>query len=99
MIPQPEPEVKDEFPDFYVILETSHLATEVEIKRAARRKRVEVHPDKLKRPGMSDSERDKIDAGAAQVGQAADVLQNLEQKLEYDRKFYAAKTWGEWQGK
>lgn len=98
-IPQPEPEAKDEFPDFYAILEISHLATEVEIKRATRRRRVEVHPDKLKRPGMSDSERDKIDAGAAQVGQAADVPQNLEQKLEYDRKLYAAETWGEWQGK
>lgn len=95
-MPQPEPEAKDDFPDFYAMLEISPLATEAEIKRAARRKRVEVHPDKLKRPGMSDLELDKIDAGAAKVGQAADVLQNLEQKLEYDRKLYAAKTWGEW---
>lgn len=45
---QPEPEAKDDVPDLYAILEISYLATEVEIKRAARRRRVEVHPDRLK---------------------------------------------------
>lgn len=67
------------------------LATSEEIKSAAKRRRVEVHPDKLKKSGMSDSERAKIDAAAAEVGQAADVLSNPEQKLEYDRQLYAAK--------
>lgn len=67
------------------------LATSEEIKSAAKRRRVEVHPDKLKKPGMSDSERAKIDAAAAEVGQAADVLSNPEHKLEYDRQLYAAK--------
>lgn len=70
-----------------------HLATPAEIKSAAKRRRVEVHPDKLKKPGMSDSEQAKIDGEAAKVGEAADVLQNPQQKWEYDRQLYAAKGW------
>lgn len=56
-----------------------------------KRRRVEVHPDKLMKPGMSDSERDRIHEIAVMVGQAADLLQDPEQKLRYDRKFFAAK--------
>ena len=62
-----------------------------EIKSAAKRRRIEVHPDKNKKAGMSDSERAKIDAAAAEVGCAADVLSNPEQKLVYDRQLYATK--------
>ena len=93
-MPRPQSEAEDNFQNFYTTLGISHLATDVEIKRAARRRRVEVHPDKLKTLGMSDSELFMIDAGAAKVGQAADVLQNPELKLNYDRELYAAKGWG-----
>lgn len=87
----PQAKAKEKLPDHYAALKLGPLATSEEIKSAAKRRRVEVHPDKLKKPGMSDSERAKIDAAAAEVGQAADVLSNPEHKLEYDRQLYAAK--------
>ena len=91
-LPEPQPQqTRDNLPDFYAILKISHLATDDQIRGAAKRRRVEVHPDKLKRPGMSESEMDEIDAEASRVGQASDVLLNPEQKLKYDRKLYAAK--------
>ena len=80
-------------PDHYATLKLGPSATDEEIKSAAKRRRVEVHPDKLKKEGMSESERAKIDEAAAKVGQAADVLQNPEQKREYDCKLYAANGW------
>lgn len=48
--------------------------------------RVQVHPDKAKRPGMSESEIEKINEKAALVGQAADVLGDAKQKSQYDRR-------------
>lgn len=47
---------------------------------------------------MSDAERAKIDAAAAAIGQAADVLQSRVEKKEYDREYYAVKGW-KWHGK
>ena len=44
------------------------------IKKAVKGMRVKCHPDKMKKPGMSDKELAEIDAKAAQVGQAADTL-------------------------
>ena len=85
----PQPRAKEELPDHYGTLRLDPLATDEEIKSAAKRRRVEVHPDKLKKPGMSTSELAKIDDAAAKVGQAADVLQDPKQKLEYDRKMNA----------
>ena len=81
---------KEKLPDHYDILEISRLATEGEIKSAVKRRRVEVHPDRLKKAGMSDVECTKIDALAAQVGEAADILSNPAQKEKYDRKWCAA---------
>ena len=90
-IPQSQPKAKDNLPDHYDTLKIDYLATKGEIKSAAKRRRVEVHPDKLMKPGMSDSERDRIHEIAVMVGHAADLLQDPEQKLRYDRKFFAAK--------
>lgn len=95
-VPLPKPIEK--MSDHYATLQLDPFATDAEIKNAAKRRRVEVHPDRLKKVGMSDSERAKIDAAAAKIGQAADVLQNPEQKREYDRKLYAANGW-KWHGK
>ena len=90
-IPQSQPKAKDNLPDHYATLKLDYLATKGEIKSAAKRRRVEVHPDKFLKLGMSDSERDRIHEIAVMVGQAADLLQDPEQKLRYDRKFLAAK--------
>ena len=91
-LPEPQLQVRVNLPDFYAILKISNLATDDQIRSAAKRRRVEVHPDKLKQPGMSESEMDEIDAEAARVGEASDVLLNPEQRLKYDRKLYAAKS-------
>ncbi len=48
--------------------------------------RVSSHPDKLKKPEMSESELKQIDERAALVGQAADVLQDRDLKESYDLK-------------
>ena len=74
-----------------IIKLTIWLGTDDQIRSAAKRRRVEVHPDKSIRPRMSESEMDEIDAEAARVGQASDVLLDPEQKLKYDSKLYAAK--------
>ena len=84
---------EEKFPDYYAALKIGPLASDEEIKSAAKRRRVEVHPDRLKTRGMSNSECAKIDAAAAMVGQAADVLQNPELKRKYDRNLFATKGW------
>ena len=38
--------------------------------------RIMTHPDKLKKPGMTDAEQAQIDARAARVGQAVDLLKD-----------------------
>ena len=86
-----EPQARDDLPDFYAILKISHLATDGQIRSAAKRRRVEVHPDQNKKAGMSKSEMDEIDAVAATVGEASEVLLDPEQKRKYDRKLYATK--------
>ena len=80
----PAKKAGEELPDHYLTLKISPLASAEEIKTAAKRRRVEVHPDRLKKEGMDESELAKIDAMAAKVGQAAEVLQNAEQKRKYD---------------
>ena len=82
----PAKKAREELPDHYLTLGISPLASAEEIKTAAKRKRVEVHPDRLKKEGMDESELAKIDAVAAKVGQAAEVLQNAEQKRKYDQQ-------------
>lgn len=73
-------------PDFYEYLKVDPSSTQADIVQAARKRRVEVHPDKLKKPGMSDEELERIDQVAMQVGWAADVLLDLEKRAKYDRK-------------
>ncbi|KAL9102483.1 MAG: hypothetical protein Q9163_002383 [Psora crenata] len=82
--PPPSAELID-IPDHYATLDVSTTANASEIKRAARQKRIENHPDRLKRPGMSKSELARIDEGAKKVGMAADVLSDEKAKREYDR--------------
>ena len=86
------PKGKEELPDHYATLSLEHLTSAHEIKLAAKRRRVEVHPDRLKKAGMSESECGEIDAAAAKVGQAAEILLNPEQKEKYDRKWQAAQN-------
>ena len=53
---------------------------------AAKKMRIKTHPDRLKKEGMSDEEKAKIDEAAAKVGQAADILSDPAQvslRLKY----------------
>lgn len=57
------------------------------VLRAVRKRRVEVHLDRLKRmPGLSKKELEGIDRVAKEVGEAAWVLGDVEERRRYDRK-------------
>ncbi|KAL9609732.1 MAG: hypothetical protein Q9167_005521 [Letrouitia subvulpina] len=72
-------------PNHYATLGLEPNASMQEIKLAAKKKRIEKHPDKLK-IGKSQEECAKIDHEAAQVGMAADVLTKPTEKSEYDEE-------------
>jgi DnaJ-domain-containing protein 1 len=81
----PPPPIKEELPNHYATLGISPDASQAEIKKAAKTQRIKVHPDKCKNAGMSEAELKKVDERAAQVGHAAEVLLDPEQKADYDR--------------
>ena len=70
---------------FYATLAVSPNATQAEIVRAARRRRIQVHPDRLKTAGMAQREIDRINDEAQKVGLAADTLCDEVSRGEYDR--------------
>ena len=79
-------EEEEDLPNYYAMLGISSFASPDEIGRAAKLKRVEVHPDKCVKPDMSEGEKAKAYEIAAAVGQAADVLTDAELKWRYDKK-------------
>ena len=79
-------EEEEELPNYYAMLGISPFASRDEVRRAAKSKRVEVHPDKCVKPDMSEIEKEKAYEVAAAVGQAADVLTGAELKWWYDKK-------------
>ena len=76
---------EEELPNYYATLGISSYASSDEIKKAARLKRVEVHPDRCIKPDMSEMEKAKAYKVAAAVGQAADVLTDRGLKFQYDK--------------
>ncbi|KAI4188804.1 MAG: hypothetical protein LQ348_003883 [Seirophora lacunosa] len=74
------------FPDLYGCLDLSVSSPYEEVVQAARRRRIEVHPDKVKKPGMTDEELRRIDEIAKEVGQAADILSDPIKRAKYDRE-------------
>lgn len=73
-------------PRLYDYLKVHPLSSHEAIAQAARKRRVEVHPDKLRRPGMTDLELDKIDEIAMNVGWAADILLDSMKRAQFDRE-------------
>ena len=71
--------------DLYKTLNVSPEASHAEIVCAARRRRIQVHPDRLKYPGMTQSALDRIDDEAQNVGLAADTLCDELSRRRYDR--------------
>lgn len=73
-------------PPLYEYLKAHPLSSHEKIAEAARKRRIEVHPDRLKRPGMTAAELKKIDERAKDVGYAADVLLDPVKRSKYDRE-------------
>lgn len=59
------------------------------ITEAAKRMRIQTHPDKLKKADMSAKEKAKIDETAADVGQAAELLSDPE-KVNPHLKYFTS---------
>lgn len=86
-IPRPSPvQQPSRGGDLYKILKVSPEASHAEIVSVARRRRIEVHPDRLQHhhPGMTPSTVDRIDTEAQNVGLAADTLCDETRRRSYD---------------
>lgn len=79
---QPAPKLAG---DLYKFLKVSPNASHDDIVYAARKRRIEVHPDRRKLPGMSPLEISRIDNEAQEVGLAADTLCDEVSREKYDR--------------
>lgn len=76
----------------YVTLGVSPSAHQDEILRAAKKRRVETHPDRLKRKsGLMEQQKAKIDQEASKVGHAADILSDPESRFQYDQAVRAGR--------
>ncbi|KAL8634440.1 MAG: hypothetical protein Q9228_007965, partial [Teloschistes exilis] len=92
--PRPEPKAKPSsmpnlkkakgFVDFYSLLGVSPSCSQAEIEKAAKKKRIEVHPDRLIKEGMTPQELQAIDEQAKMVGGAADTLSDPSKRRRYD---------------
>ncbi|KAL2041643.1 hypothetical protein N7G274_005427 [Stereocaulon virgatum] len=81
----PSSPIKEELPSHYNTLGIYPDASIAEITKAAKIQRIKAHPDKCRKAGMSEVELKKVDERAAQVGHAAEILLDPEQKADYDR--------------
>lgn len=69
---------------YYTLLDVSPRASHDAILQAARRAHIAAHPDRHHRPGLSDQTWAEIVNRAKEVGQAADVLSDMYQRIDYD---------------
>lgn len=75
-------------PNHYAMLGIPSNSSTEEIERASRRRRIEVHPDRLKRKkGLSLKELEAIDTKAKNVGFAAEVLGDKRLRRKYDQTY------------
>lgn len=81
----PAPSKKPLVGKYYSLLNVSPTASHEEMVRAARKARVDAHPDRLCRPGLSHRSRTQISDQAKEVGRAADVLCDVYKRRDYDK--------------
>ena len=97
--PPPEPTPEGEL-DLYAILKVNRRSTVEEIAKAAKKRRIEIHPDRLERQkGLSLEEKETIREKAKQVGFAADILSDVKRKQMYDRGVEMAASRRRWKQK
>ncbi|MCJ1452906.1 hypothetical protein MMC28_003251 [Mycoblastus sanguinarius] len=82
--PPPSPPRQDGPLDIYAILKVHPQSSAGDIKRAARERRIETHPDRMKRKNMSRQEEARIDEEAKLVGWAADIVLDAEKRAQHD---------------
>ena len=83
----PPAKPKGHFPNHYATLKVSRDLSQEDVEKAAKKRRIDVHPDKLaKLTNLSPEERAKKEAEAKDVGCAADILSNAESRRKYDRQ-------------
>lgn len=70
--------------DIYAILQIHPRCSDDEAKRAARQRRIDTHPDKLKKEDMSKIETDTNDEMAKLVGFAADIVSDPARRRKHD---------------
>jgi tetratricopeptide (TPR) repeat protein len=80
---------KEKRTDFYVLLEVPSIASEMEIKKAYKRKALVLHPDKLP-PGSSPEEQRKAQKRFQQLGEALETLTDDFQRKLYDEGYDCA---------
>ena len=74
-------------PRLYEVIDIYPSSSQEDINKAAKWKRIESHPDKLKRKkGLSPNELAEIDSRAMEVGRAADTLSDPALRSQYDSK-------------
>ena len=72
--------------DFYALLGISRWATQAEVLKAAKKKRIETHPDRLGCRYIMPLTYDALVERAMIVGHAADVLCDPLTRLKYDNQ-------------
>ncbi len=84
---------KEKLRNHYTTLGISADSSHEEVLKAAKEMRVKMHPDWRKRKeSFSAEELATIDAEAALVGQAADVLSDADLRAQYDAKLRGGKS-------
>ena len=77
-------------PDHYRTLGILPTASAEEIREAAKKRRIESHPDRLKRePDLTEARLREIDDVAKDVAWAAEVLMDWRAKERYDKQYHA----------
>ncbi|KAL8831611.1 MAG: hypothetical protein Q9191_000762 [Dirinaria sp. TL-2023a] len=85
----PKQEPKQEIPpppDHYAILGISPTATNAEILKAAKKKRIEAHPDRFVGQNLAPLDEAKMIELSKNVGLAADTLSDSREREKYDRE-------------
>ncbi|MDI1487888.1 MAG: hypothetical protein OHK93_007161 [Ramalina farinacea] len=80
--------------DYYATLGITPTATLEEVRAAAKKRRIATHPDKCKKPGMTEAQIKEIDEEAKRVGEAAVCLSDKNARARYDYEHHATKRFG-----